>query len=121
MAVTLVARLRALCLVCLLVLAPAGALGPVLSGHATGQDAHVTALVHDAADHGLSAGALADRALDRHCLFCQTASSFRFGWVEAPALRAPGWSSIGWVDLQGGEPRSDSRAAVPARAPPTHA
>jgi hypothetical protein len=122
MAVTLVARLRALWLVCLLVLTPVGPLGLVLSGHATGQDAHVTALVHDAADHGLSGGALPDRAPDRHCLFCQTASSLRFGWVETPAhLRAPGSSSITWIDLQGGSPRSDSRAALPARAPPTHA
>lgn len=122
MAVTLATRLRALWLVCLLVLAPAGPLGLVLSGHAAGQESHADTLVHDASDHGISAGALADHAPDRHCLFCQTASSLRFGWVEASShLRAPGSTTVVWVGLQGGSPRSDSRAALPARAPPTRA
>ena len=30
-------------------------------------------------------------------------------------------TAIAWIDLQGGAPRSDSRAALPARAPPFHA
>ena len=42
MGTTLATRLRALWLVCLLVLAPAGPLGLVLSGHATGEDALAT-------------------------------------------------------------------------------
>lgn len=118
MAVTLATRLRALWLVCLLVLTPAGPLSLVLSGHAAGEDAHV-AQVHDASDHGISAGALAETAPDRHCLYCQTASSLRFGWVEAaPHPHAPGSSPVVWIELQAGAPRSDSRAALPARAPP---
>lgn len=122
MGVKPVTRLLALWLVCLLVLAPAGPLGLVLSGHATGEDTHVASLTHDASDHGIAAGALADRGPDRHCLYCQTASSLRFGWMQAPAhLHAPDWSSVAWIDLQGGAPRSDSRAALPARAPPFHA
>lgn len=122
MAVTLATRLRALWLVGLLVLSQAGPLGLFLTGHAPGEESHVTTLVHDASDHGISAGALPDTTPDRHCLFCQTASSLRFGWIEARALvYAPGSASISWVDLQGGSPRSDSRAALPARAPPVHA
>ena len=123
MGVTLAPRLRALWLVCLLVLAPAGPLGLLLSGHVTGESEHaVTSPVHDASDHGISAGALAESTPDRHCLYCQTASSLRFGWIEAPAyLRAPDSASIDWIELQGGAPRSDSRAAVPARAPPSRA
>jgi hypothetical protein len=122
MAVTMATRLRALWLVCLLVLAPAGPLGLLLTGHATGEDTHVATPQHDAADHGISAGALADHAPDRHCLFCQTASSLRFGWIESPVrLHAPASAAIGWIDLQGGGLRSDSRAALPARAPPTQA
>lgn len=115
-AATLATRLRALWLACLLALAPAGPLGLMLSGHAT---SHVAAPQHDAADHGISGGALADRAPDRHCLFCQTAPSLRFGWVESPVhLDAPSSAAISWVDLQGGGLRSNSRAALPARAPP---
>ena len=122
MGVTLATRLRALWLVCLLVLAPAGPLGLILSGHATGEDTHVSSPLHDASDHGIAAGALADRAPDRHCLFCQTASSLRFGWTKSPThLGAPDWSVVSWVSLQGGAPRSDSRAALPARAPPLYA
>jgi hypothetical protein len=121
-AATLATRLRALWLVCLLVLAPAGPLGLIFYGHATGEDTHVASPQHDAADHGISAGALADRAPDRHCLFCQTASSLRFGWVESPVhLDAPASAALSWIDLQGGALRSDSRAAVPARAPPSRA
>ena len=121
MAVTLVARLRALWLVCLLVLAPVGPLGLVLSGHATGQDAHVTALVHDAADHGLSGGALPDRAPDRHCLFCQTASSLRFGWVETPGTSAPPARrrSPGSTCRAGPRVRIRARLCRPAHRPPT--
>jgi hypothetical protein len=123
MGVTLATRLRALWLVWLLVLAPAGPLGLLLSGHATGESEHaVTSPVHDATDHGISAGALGESTPDRHCLYCQTASSLRFGWIESPAyLRAPHSASIDWIELQGGAPRSDSRAALPARAPPSRA
>ena len=122
MTVGLATRLRALWLACLLVLAPAGPLGLLVSGHATGADSHVDASVHDAADHGISAGALAEDTPDRHCLYCQTASSLRFGWVEVPQhLRAPSSAAIDWIELQGGAPRSDSRAALPARAPPSRA
>lgn len=119
---TLATRLRALWLVWLLVLAPAGPLGLVLSGHATGADTHVVAQPHDPLDHGISSGALADHAPDRHCLYCQTASSLRFGWIEAPAhLHAPPSASIVWVDLQSAPARSDARTSLPARAPPVHA
>lgn len=112
-------RLRALWLACLLALAPAGPLGLVVSGHATGTDSHVVTLAHDAADHGISPGAIPDVTPDRHCLYCQTASSLRFGWVEAPQhLRAPLSTTVDWIELQGGAPRSNSRAALPARAPP---
>ena len=51
---TLATRLRALWLVCLLVLAPVGPLGLVLSGHATGEDTHVTSPLHDASAHGIA-------------------------------------------------------------------
>jgi hypothetical protein len=119
MAVTLATRLRALWLVLLLVLAPAGPAGLILSGHATGTDSHVEPAVHDASNHGIAAGALAVHSPDRHCLYCQTASSLRFGWIEVPQyLRAPASTAVDWIELQGGAPRSDSRPALPARAPP---
>ena len=122
MGVTLATRLRALGLAWLLVLAPAGPAGLILSGHATGADGHVTTVVHDATDHGISAGALADAPPDRHCLYCQSASSHRFGWVEAAARPdAPDSTAIVWAELQEGAPRSDSGAALPARAPPARA
>ncbi len=117
--VGLATRLRALWLACLLVLVPAGPLGLLVSGHSTGADSHGPPSVHDASDHGMSAGGLADVSLDRHCLFCQTASSLRFGWVATPArLRAPVCTAVDWIELQGGAPRSDSHRALPARAPP---
>ncbi len=120
MVVGLATRLRALWLACLLVLLPAGPLGLLVSGHATGADTHAAASVHDASDHGLSSGALADATPDRHCPYCQTASSLRFGWVSTPQrLGAPVWTAVDWIELQGGGPRSDSRAALPARAPPS--
>jgi len=120
--VTLATRLRAFWLACLLVLAPAGPLGFILAGHPTGEETHAATLVHDASDHGISAGALADTTPDRHCLYCQTASSLRFGWIERLGyLSAPYSTSIDWVELQGGAPRSDSRTALPARAPPSRA
>ena len=122
MAVLAATRLRALWLVCLLVLTPAGPLGLILSGHMASEDTHAATTVHDATDHGISAGALGDVTPDRHCLYCQTASSLRFGWIEAPQhLRAPASTSVDWIELQGGAPRSDSRAALPARAPPARA
>ena len=122
MVVPLATRLRALWLACLLVLAPAGPLGLLISGHATGESVHVTAAVHDAADHGISAGVLPDASPDRHCLYCQTASSLRFGWGGVPvSLLAPASTSIEWIALQGGVPHSDARLALPARAPPTRA
>ncbi|WP_239491624.1 DUF2946 family protein [Luteitalea sp. TBR-22] len=115
-------RLRALWLVCLLVFAPAGPAGLILSGHPTGEDTHLSAVAHDATDHGISAGALAEAAPDRHCLYCQTASSHRFGRVDAATHpQAPSSTPIVWVELQEGAPRSDSRAALPARAPPARA
>lgn len=122
MVVPLATRLRVLWLACLLVLAPAGPLGLLISGHATGESAHVATTVHDASDHGISSGALFEGSPERHCLYCQTASSLRFGWVGMPViLRAPSASSIEWIELQGGAPRSNARAALPARAPPTRA
>ena len=122
MTVPMAPRLRALWLVVLLVLAPAGPAGLIVSGHATGADTHTEVGLHDAADHGIAAGALAVDTPDRHCFYCQTASSLRFGRVEIPShLRAPASASIDWIELQGGAPRSDSRAALPARAPPARA
>ena len=120
MAVPLATRFRALWLVFLLVLAPAGPASPILSGHVAGGDAHAEAPIHDATDHGIAAGALPGHTPDRHCPYCQTASSLRFGWIETPQyLRAPASTTVDWIELQGGAPRSDSRAALPARAPPS--
>ena len=122
MAVALATRLRALWLVFLLVLAPAGPAGLILSGHLAGADSHVETAVHNAADHGIAAGDLPVNTPDRHCPYCQTASSLRFGWIEIPQyLRAPASTSVDWIELQGGAPRSDTRAALPARAPPSRA
>ena len=56
-------RMRALWLACLLAFAPGGPVGLLLTGHAAGEIAHATATpIHDASDHGISAGALADTA-----------------------------------------------------------
>lgn len=122
MAVTLATRLRALWLVCLLVFAPAGSASLLLTGHAPGEDVHAATPVHDASDHGIAAGALADHAPDRHCLFCQTASSLRFGWVESPLhLRTPASASVRWTDQHGLVRDSGSRLSLPARAPPARA
>ena len=122
MAVPLATRMRALWLVFLLVLAPAGPAGLILSGHLAGADSHEGTAVHDATDHGIAAGELPVSTPDRHCPYCQTASSLRFGWIEIPQyLRAPASTSVDWIELQGGAPRSDSRAALPARAPPSRA
>ena len=122
MAVPLATRLRALWLVFLLVLAPAGPAGLILSGHLAGADPHGETAVHDPTDHGIAAGELPVNTPDRHCPYCQTASSLRFGWVETPQyLRAPSSTSVDRIELQGGAPRSDSRAALPARAPPSRA
>lgn len=118
--VGLVTRLGALWLAWLLVLVPAGPLGLVMFGHSTGADSHASTSVHDASDHGISAGTLADLAPDRHCLYCQTASSLRLGWASTPErLPAPVWTAVDSIELQGGAPRSDSRTALPARAPPS--
>ena len=120
MAAPLATRLRALWLVLLLVLAPAGPGGLTFSGHVA--DVHAEAPVHDPTDHGIAAGVLPVNTPDRHCPYCQTASSLRFGWIETPPyLRAPASTPIAWIELQGGGPRSDSRAALPARAPPPRA
>jgi hypothetical protein len=122
MAVPLATRFRALWLVLLLVLAPAGPASLLFSGHVAGGDAHVGTPVHDASNHGVAAGTLPAATHERHCPYCQTASSLRFGWIETPQyLRAPASTSIDWIELQGGAPRSDSRAALPARAPPRRA
>lgn len=119
MGVALATRMRALWLVCLLVFAPVGPAGLILSGHPTGEETHAPTVAHDASDHGISAGALAEASPDQHCLYCQSASTHRFGWVEASAHpQAPSSTPIVWADLQEGAPRSDSRAALPARAPP---
>ena len=88
MAVLVATRLRALWLVCLLVLTPAGPLGLVLSGHMTSEDTHAAATVHDPTDHGISAGALGDVRPDRHCLYCRSASAgLRFRSIFAPLHR----------------------------------
>lgn len=122
MAVPLATRFRALWLVFLLVFAPAGPTSLIISGHVAGGDAHAEAPIHNAADHGIAAGTLPANTPERHCPYCQTASSLRFGWVETPQyLRAPASTSVDWIELQGGAPRSDSRAALPARAPPGRA
>ncbi len=122
MAVSLSTRLRALWLACLLVLAPAGPLGLIVTGHATDRDAHAATLVHDAADHGISAGALADRAPDRHCIFCQTASSVRFGWAKAiTGLHRPGSSTLCRVERPAALPDLRLGVVLPARAPPPRA
>lgn len=122
MAATLATRLRALWLVWLLALAPAGPLGLILSGHATGEETHAVAVQHDPSDHGISAGALAEHGPDRHCLFCQTASSLRFGGIQASArLHAPHSAAIDWIEWRRPSLRSDARATLPARAPPFHA
>lgn len=120
MTVGLATRLSALWLACLLVLVPSGPVGLLVSGHATAADSHVATSAHDASDHGMSAGGLADVTPDRHCPYCQTASSLRFGWFASPQrLGTPGWTAVDWIELQGGAPRSDSHAALPARAPPS--
>jgi hypothetical protein len=122
MAMPLATRFRALWLVLLLAVAPAGPAGLILSGHVAGGDVHAEAPIHDASNHGIAAGTLPANTPDRHCLYCQTASSLRFGWTETPQyLRAPASTTLDWIELQGGAPRSDSRAALPARAPPSRA
>lgn len=119
MAVVLASRVRALWLVCLLALTPAGPLGLILAGHGPGEDTHVTALVHDAADHGISAGALTDVGPDRHCLYCQSTSSLRFGWATSGThLRAPASAPADWPEPEGDLLRTRLRHALPARAPP---
>ncbi len=113
-------RMRALWLACLLAFAPGGPVGLLLTGHAAGEIAHATATpIHDASDHGISAGALADTAADRHCLYCQTASSLRFGSLEGDTrLAAPVSAAIDWPDTTADALRSRLRQALPARAPP---
>jgi hypothetical protein len=112
-------RLRSLWLVCLLVLTPAGPLTLAFTGHGPGDDAHPAAVVHDAADHGISAGALPDSAPEPHCLYCQSASSHRFGWIEAPgALHAPAAIVVDWPATDADSLRTRLRHALPARAPP---
>jgi hypothetical protein len=119
MAVVLASRARALWLVCLLAFTPAGPLGLTLSGHAPGQDTHAATLVHDPSDHGISAGALADVSPDRHCLYCQSTSSLRFGWASPGThLRAPSSVPVDWPDTAGDRLRTRLRHALPARAPP---
>ncbi len=122
MVVTLATRLRALWLVCLLVLGPAGPLGLILSGHAAGEDTHVLSIVHDPADHGIAPGALPDGAQEGSCLFCQAASSVNIGCLESVAtLVAPGRSAVSWSDSRAAAPRAAVRAGLPARAPPARA
>jgi hypothetical protein len=119
MAVALASRVRALWLVCLLALTPAGPLGLIPSGHAPGEDTHAATLVHDASDHGISAGALADVNPERHCLYCQSTSSLRFGWASpGTQLRAPSAAPVDWPEVAGDLLRTRLRHALPARAPP---
>ncbi len=121
MATALSTRIRAFWLACLLALAPAGPLGLLLTSHGPEAE-HGVALTHDAADHGIAPGSLPDRAPDRHCLYCQTASSLRLGWLSsASVLDAPAsapadaflWQAVGL--------RFGLRHALPARAPPAAA
>ncbi|HTU99001.1 MAG TPA: hypothetical protein VMF13_00570 [Luteitalea sp.] len=112
-------RLRALWLVLLLALAPGpGAL--FLAGHASDGAAHATAApVHDPSDHGISAGALGEVTSDRHCLYCQTASSVRFGGLQADArLSTPLAVVVDWPNAPAAALHSRLRQALPARAPP---
>ena len=119
MAVALASRIRTLWLVCLLALAPAGPLGLFLSGHAPGEDTHAATLVHDASDHGISAGALGEAGSDWHCLYCQSTSSLRFGFdVTAAHLRAPSCVAVDWPEAEGDLLRTRLRHSLPARAPP---
>jgi hypothetical protein len=118
MALALASRLRALWLVCLLALTPAGPLGLLEFAH-TGAATHA-ATIHDPSDHGISAGALDPKQPDRHCLYCQTASTLRFGRVETDThLRAPAMAPVDWPERRRDALRSRLRHALAARAPPT--
>ena len=120
MGVTLATRLRALWLVCLLVLGPAGPLGLILSGHAAGEDTHVLSIAHDPADHGIAPGGLPDDEQDGQCVFCQLASSISLGCVESTAtLAAPETAALRWIAAHAAAPRAVVRSGLPARAPPT--
>lgn len=121
MAVALASQLRALWLVCLLALTPAGPLGLVLPAHDAAADVHgpLSAAVHDAADHGIAPEALPVAAGDGHCLYCQTASSLRLGWGEArSALADPAPVIVDWPDAPEAALRARMRHGLPARAPP---
>lgn len=120
MLVALALRLRALWLVCLLALTPASPLGLVLTSHDADQGAHATvSVIHDAADHGVAPEPLPDPATDRHCLYCQSASSLRFGWTAAQAhLTDPAQVVVDWPDTVAAALRTRMRHGLPARAPP---
>ncbi|MCC6163974.1 MAG: hypothetical protein IT182_11565 [Acidobacteria bacterium] len=119
---TLATRLRALWLLCLLVVGPAGPLGLILSGHAAGENTHVLSIVHDPADHGIAPGALPEGKQEEPCLFCQAASSLSIGCLESAAtFVAPDRSAVSWIDSQAAAPRAAVRSGLPARAPPAHA
>ncbi len=119
MAVALASRFRALWLVCLLVLTPAGPLGLVVSDHGPGEGVHAATILHDESDHGISAGALAEHDQDRHCFYCQSTSSLRFGWSNTTvAVHAPACTPVDWPEPEGDLLRDRLRHALPARAPP---
>ena len=113
-------RLRAIWLACLLALAPApaGPVGLLVSDHATGAAAHAAAPVHDASDHGISAGSLAETDPDRHCLYCQFASTRLGAVVGGTRLAAPAAVEVDWPAPQDNVLRTRLRHALPARAPP---
>lgn len=119
MAGALALRLRALWLVCLLVLTSANPLG-LLTTHAAEADQHApVAVEHDAADHGIAPGSLPDGDADRHCLYCQFASSTRLGWVETQTrLADPAPVLVDWPDSHDAALRTRMRHGLPARAPP---
>lgn len=116
---TLANRLRALWLAALLVWSPAGPLSLALSGHAPGDAGHMVAGIHDATDHGISAGSLPDSSGERHCLYCQLARLLRFGGVESDrVLAAPTTTLVAWFDVPVDASDTRLRHAIPARAPP---
>ena len=116
MAVTLATRLRALWLVWLLVLAPAGPAACCSPATSPAESEHVvTSAVHDATNHGIScraAGPVAPATVTARTARppprSDSAGSNRRGY-----LRAPDSASIDWIELQGGAPAF----GFPRRAP----
>lgn len=111
-------RFRAFWLVCLLAVSPTGVL-TLLAGHAPGQDGHDSILVHDPADHAVSAGALAAAAGDRECLFCQAASTLRLGSDPvASRLEPPAVADLAPTTQTSHRLRTTLPRALLARGPP---